>query len=68
MAPQEYQEDLLQRFARAHLSDLLSEDPNSKLQLVIDKVFDAKQIVDATQYMEAASNIGKIVCEITSDL
>lgn len=62
---QEYQADLMQRFAKEAFPKMLSQD-HDKLDLVIHKVFDAKDIVDATKCMESAQNIGKLICEFQS--
>lgn len=56
----EYQSNLLREFSSKAMDKLLGDG----LDLVIHKVYDWKDIVEAHKEMEAAKNIGKIVCEV----
>jgi NADPH:quinone reductase-like Zn-dependent oxidoreductase len=56
----EYQSNLLREFSSKAMDKLLGDG----LDLVIHKVYPWEDIVEAHKEMEAAKNIGKIVCEI----
>ncbi|GAA6002471.1 hypothetical protein JCM10207_001138 [Rhodosporidiobolus poonsookiae] len=61
----EYQTNLLQEFSKKALDKVFARCAGGNgLDLVIHKVYDWSEIVDAHKEMEAAKNIGKIICEI----
>ncbi|GAA5835654.1 hypothetical protein JCM11251_002986 [Rhodosporidiobolus azoricus] len=61
----EYQTDLLQEFSKKALDKVFSKcGGGDGLDLVIHKVYDWNDIVSAHEEMEAARNIGKIICEV----
>ncbi|GAA5901525.1 hypothetical protein JCM6882_006304 [Rhodosporidiobolus microsporus] len=61
----EYQTNLLQEFSKKALDKVFSKcGGGDGLDLVIHKVYDWTDIVSAHQEMEAARNIGKIICEV----
>ncbi|KAI5479138.1 quinone oxidoreductase [Pseudohyphozyma bogoriensis] len=62
----EYQSNLLQEFSKNALDKVFASCDGKKqgLDLVIHKVFDWNNIIEAHEEMEAAKNIGKIICEI----
>lgn len=61
----DYQGKLLHDFTEKALHKLFSRAKGGEgLDLVIHKVFPWEQVADAHREMEAAKNIGKIICEI----
>ncbi|GAA5857542.1 hypothetical protein JCM8547_009330 [Rhodosporidiobolus lusitaniae] len=61
----EYQTQLLQDFSKKALNKVFSKCGGGEgLDLVIHKVYDWENIVDAHLEMEQAKNVGKIICEI----
>ncbi|KAK4703350.1 NADPH:quinone reductase, partial [Phenoliferia sp. Uapishka_3] len=66
----EYQSSLLREFTEKAMQKVFSRcgggegESKDGLDLVIHKVYSWKQIIEAHEEMEAAKNIGKIICEI----
>lgn len=63
----EYQSKLLQEFTEHALDKVYHRAANGGeegLDIVIHKVYDWSEIIEAQEEMEASKNIGKIVCEI----